>query len=178
MFVAFSEYMNFTINPIPFNQIFKNVQTITQTTQTKEKSREKVKNRCHPIMQALADLKCQGSRGNNPEPIHLFHHVSCKNFHFFLFHSFSGASNTENISPEKNGTKTDTSQGRRSTSVRPIHQLFIDDRVRRFLKIEIQFLACQLSYNYLQLHTMLQFLKNRIEMSVSIVSTKNTGKNF
>ena len=108
-------------------------------------------------MQALADLKARARAGTTQNPFIFFTMCHAKIFIFFFFTLFSGASKQQkNISPEKNGTKTDTSQGRRSTSVRPIHQLFIDDRVRRFLKIEIQFLACQLSYNYyVQLHTML-----------------------
>ena len=142
MFLAFSEYTylwTLTINL-----------TLHQISKTKEKSREKVRNRkrCHPIMQALADLKARARAGTTQNPFIFFTMCHAKIFIFFLFFTlFSGVSNnTKNISPEKNGTKTDTSQGRRSTSVRPIHQLFIDDRVRRFLKIEIQFLACQLSY--------------------------------
>ena len=119
------------------------------TTRIKEKSREKIKDRrrCHPIMQALADLKARARAGTTQNPFIFFTMCHAKIF-IFSFSLFFQKQAAENISPEKNGTKTDTSQGRRSTSVRPIHQLFIDDRVRSFLKIEIQFLACQLSYNF------------------------------
>ena len=108
-------------------------------------------------MQALVDLKARARAGTTQNRFIFFTMCHAKIFIFFFFFTlfFRSKQQQKNISPEKNGTKTDTSQGRRSTSVRPIHQLFIDDRVRRFLKIEIQFLACQLSYNYLQLHTML-----------------------
>ena len=60
------------------------------TTKTKEKSIEKVKDRkrCHPIMQALADLKARARAGTTQNPFIFFTMCHAKIFIFFLFHSF------------------------------------------------------------------------------------------